>query len=127
MLKNFKIEYSSGIPVYKQLINHVSSLVGSGRLAAGAQLPSIREVTAALGINPNTVAKAYRELELQDIIETQRGRGCFVATMTNKVITAEEKQQILDDLYQKFCSEAAGNGVDEFELNQYIKNKGNEL
>jgi len=65
LMKNWKIEFHSGIPAYKQIANRLTSAMADGTLASGDRLPTIREVNLALGVNPNTVAKAYRELALK--------------------------------------------------------------
>src|ERR1700677_3412341 len=75
----WSIEFHSGIPVYKQIINHLRAAMADGRLPEGEQLPTVRALHKKLNVNPNTVAKAYRELELGGFITTQRGSGCFVA------------------------------------------------
>lgn len=64
-----------------QLVRQVEHAIRLGRLRAGAQLPSVRDVVAVLGINPNTVAKAYREMESRHLVDTRQGRGTFVADL----------------------------------------------
>jgi GntR family transcriptional regulator len=70
---------ASGIPIYRQLIDQVRHAVETGALRAGEQLPGIRRLSEELVINPNTVAKAYRELEHEGVIELRHGAGAFVA------------------------------------------------
>src|SRR5580693_4835488 len=77
-LNQWGIEYNSGIPVYRQIINRVSGAVTAGDVKAGDQLPTIRVLSEHLNVNPNTVAKAYRELELKGIIFSERGSGSFI-------------------------------------------------
>ena len=78
-VSEFTLNFSSGVPIYRQIVQLISGKILSGALAPGDRIPSIRDVTAELNVNPNTVAKAYRELELGGLIETRRGMGCFVA------------------------------------------------
>lgn len=75
----FKPNPSSGVPIYLQLMEQIKHAVETGALAAGEQLPGIRKVAEDLVINPNTVAKAYRELEHEGVIELRQGAGAFVA------------------------------------------------
>ncbi len=75
----FYLEPDSGIPAYLQLVRQVEHAIRLGRLRAGDQLPSVRDVVAVLGINPNTVAKAYREMESRHLVDTRQGRGTFLA------------------------------------------------
>jgi GntR family transcriptional regulator len=74
----FRLDRRSGVPTYLQLVQQVENAVRLGILRPGDQLPTAKEVVGALAINPNTVLKAYRELDLAGLVETQRGRGTFV-------------------------------------------------
>jgi GntR family transcriptional regulator len=74
---------SSGVPIYLQLMEQVKHAIETGAIRAGEQLPSIRPLAEELVINPNTVAKAYRELEQEGVIELRQGAGAFVST-TNR-------------------------------------------
>src|ERR1700742_4996114 len=78
----WRVEYNSGIPVYRQIINQVSGAVADGSISRGDQLPTIRLLSERLNVNPNTVAKAYRELELKGIILSERGSGSFIQPQT---------------------------------------------
>ena len=77
----FYLEDGSGVPAYLQLVRQVEHAVRLGRLRAGDKLPSVRDAVAALGINPNTVAKAYREMESRRLVDTRQGLGTFVADL----------------------------------------------
>ena len=77
----FYLEDGSGVPAYLQLVRQVEHAVRLGRLRGGDKLPSVRDVVAALGINPNTVAKAYREMERRHLVDTRQGLGTFVADL----------------------------------------------
>lgn len=118
----FSIEFNSGIPVYKQIINQVCSLINSNILKEGDQLPTIRSLTEILGINPNTVAKAFRELEIKGIISSQRGRGSYIsANMNQKAMSKEDKQTKIRELYSKMIAEANSFGISEMEVKKFIK------
>ena len=73
LLEQWQVEYHSGIPVYRQIINQACAAVAEGTFKRGDQLPTIRALSMRLNVNPNTVAKAYRELELKGIIASERG------------------------------------------------------
>ena len=75
----FRLDASSGVPFYRQIIDQVLLAVGDGRLKAGTQLPTVRQLAVDLSVNLNTVAKAYRELEHEGVIELRHGAGAFVA------------------------------------------------
>jgi GntR family transcriptional regulator len=75
----FRLDPRSGVPTYLQLVHQVKQALRLGMLQTGDQLPTVKEVVAALAINPNTVLKAYRELDLEGLVEGRRGQGTFVA------------------------------------------------
>ena len=75
----FRLDAHSGVPVYRQLIDQVQAAIASSALAAGDQLPTVRQVAVDLAINPNTVSRAYREMEIRGLLDTQQGTGTFVA------------------------------------------------
>src|SRR5579863_8151597 len=90
----FAIDLHSGVPVYRQLIDQVRSGMASGSLAAGDQLPTVRQLAVDLEINPNTVLRAYRELELGGWLETHQGTGTFVANKKAERSSAERDRQL---------------------------------
>jgi len=79
----FRPNPTSGVPIYLQLMEQVKHAVATGALKAGEQLPGIRRVAEDLVMNPNTVAKAYRELEHEGVIELRHGSGAFIAAPLN--------------------------------------------
>ena len=90
----FALDLHSGMPVYRQLIDQVRSGMASGSLAAGDQLPTVRQLAVDLEINPNTVLRAYRELELGGFLETHQGTGTFVANKKVEKSSAERDRQL---------------------------------
>jgi GntR family transcriptional regulator len=76
----FHLDQRSGVATYLQIVQQAKEALRLGVLDVGDQLPTVREVVAALAINPNTVAKAYRELEREGLVVAQQGRGTFVAS-----------------------------------------------
>ncbi len=124
LLKDWKIELHSGIPAYKQIANRLTSAMADGTLAHGDRLPTIREVHEVLGVNPNTVAKAYRELALKGLIEGQRGFGSYVK-LDDPVSTLPEqkKKAKLKELYQRMLTEARSHGLNEEHILAFIKQR----
>jgi len=87
---------TDGIPIYLQIINQVKYLVAAGRLAPGQQIPPVRRLAEDLMINPNTVARAYRELEQEGIVTTRRGAGVFIAEGESR-LARREQDRILNE------------------------------
>jgi len=90
----FSLDLHTGVPVYRQLIDQVRSGIASGTLAAGDQLPTVRQLAVDLTINPNTVMRAYRELELGGLLETHQGTGTFVSDKKPEKKSAEPDRQL---------------------------------
>src|SRR5580658_7345745 len=102
---DWQIEFNSGIPVYKQIINHICAALASGTLKEGDRLPTLRHLHEQLEVNPNTVAKAYRELELRGIIASERGNGSFIKTGADAVkLTDAERAERLENLYHRMLA-----------------------
>src|ERR1035437_9295625 len=105
----FRLDPHSGVPVYRQIIDRVLGGIAAGTLAAGHQLPTVRQVAVDLSINPNTVVRAYRELEIRGVLETQQGTGTFISQ--KKVKHDEvERQRRLTQLVGEFVSRPGGDG-----------------
>jgi GntR family transcriptional regulator len=106
------VEFHSGIPVYKQIIHQVQAAIADGRLQVDEQLPTVRALHKKLNVNPNTVAKAYRELELGGFITTQRGSGCFVAVPPSAPkLSAKDKKTKAEELSSRLAAEARSHGI----------------
>jgi len=90
----FNIDQRSSTPIYQQLVEGVKEAVAKGVLSPGDRMPSVRELATRIAINPNTIAKAYQELEREAVIETLRGRGTFVSTCGNQMGIEEKKKKI---------------------------------
>ena len=110
----FRLDHHSGVPVYRQIIDQVIGGMASGVLAGGDQLPTVRQMAVDLSINPNTVIRAYRELEIRGVLETQQGTGTFIS---HKKIERDDaaRQRSLNQLAGEFVARAgsAGFTVDE--------------
>jgi GntR family transcriptional regulator len=102
----FDVDPRSDVPIYQQLVDGVKEAVARGILAPGDKLPSVRELAGRIAINPNTIAKAYQELERAGVIETLRGRGTFVAEVRTRGIDREEKMGRMREMLEKVLVEA---------------------
>jgi len=105
----FRLDLESGVPVYRQIIDQVTGGMASGALKPGDQLPTVRQMAVDLAINPNTVVRAYRELEIRGVLETQQGTGTFISQQKVK-ITEVERQRRLNQLVSEFVARAGAGG-----------------
>ncbi len=122
--QHWRVEFDSGIPVYKQIINQVCSDIDQGILKVGDKLPTIKALKELLEINPNTVVKAYRELEFMNILKSRRGSGCFITALPAvKQLSEGERNNKLQMLYHRMTSEASSFGISEKEMKEYINNQ----
>src|SRR5580700_3996628 len=101
----FRLDAHSGVPVYRQLIDQVLGAVATSALRTGDQLPTVRQVAVDLAINPNTVMRAYREMEIRGILDTQQGAGTFIAEQ-QKAVSSEERSRQLTQLAGEFVARA---------------------
>ena len=90
----FRLDSHSGVPVFRQIIDQVQAGIATGTLRYGDQLPTVRQVSVDLEINPNTVVRAYRELELGGLLETQQGTGTFISAQKVKRADAQRERQL---------------------------------
>src|ERR1700722_18369025 len=111
----FRLDQHSGVPVYRQIIDQVQAGIASGALRAGDQLPTVRQVAVDLAINPNTVLRGYRELEIRGVLETQQGTGTFISDRKVKKDDAERARQ-LSQLVGEFVARAGASGFTVQEL-----------
>jgi GntR family transcriptional regulator len=105
----FRLDLHSGVPVYRQIIDQVMGRMAAGSLAPGDQLPTVRQVAVDLAINPNTVQRAYREMEIRGVLETQQGTGTFISQQKVKRDEVERRRQ-LSQLVSEFVSRAGAAG-----------------
>lgn len=113
----FAIDLHTGVPVYRQLIDQVRGGIASGSLTAGDQLPTVRQLAVDLAINPNTVMRAYRELELGGLLETHQGTGTFIANKKVERKSAERERQLV----QLAAEAAARAGATGFTVEELIE------
>ena len=96
----FKLDPKAGAPFYRQIIDQIKFGIASGNLKIGEQLPTVRALAVDLKVNLNTVAKAYKELEIQNILETQQGTGTFISKIEIQISDKEKKEKL-----QEICHE----------------------
>ncbi len=106
---DFKLDPKAGSPFYRQIIDQIKFGIASGKLKIGEQLPTVRALAVDLKVNLNTVAKAYKELEIQNILETQQGTGTFISTIEIK-ISPKEKEEKLQEICNEFSTIAYSYG-----------------
>jgi GntR family transcriptional regulator len=105
----FRLDTKSGVPVYRQIIDQVLGALASGRVSGGTRLPTVRQVAVDLSINPNTVVRAYRELEIRGIVSTQQGIGTFI-TPNRIQPDGAERQRLLSELVGECIARAGAVG-----------------
>jgi len=120
----FQLDVHSGVPVYRQLIDQVMGAIAAGMLEGGDQLPTVRQVAVDLSINPNTVVRAYRELEIRGTLETQQGTGTFVSHKKVKRDEVERRRQ-LNQLVSDFVARAGAAGFTLEELMEQLHDRQN--
>lgn len=112
-----------GVPIYRQIIQQIKLLVASGRLNPGDELPPIRTLAKQLIINPNTVARAYRDLETEGVLESKQGSGTTVCQNGLSPLARKEKINILSDRCDSLISEAKQLNVERDILLDIIKQR----
>ena len=116
----FRLDGRSGVPVYRQLIDQVHTAISTGVLRPADQLPTVRQVAVELTINPNTVLRAYREMEIRGVLETQQGTGTFVAVWQPEA-TETERAERLRKIVSEFVAQAGAAGLTVDELMKALK------
>ena len=112
---------SSNRPIYQQIIDHIKRDIALGRLKIGEKLPTVRHLASTLVINPNTIAKAYRQLEKDGIIITRPGAGAFIAELSTN-LSLEVRSSILIEQIELLLVEAIHMNISSGQLNEWLKN-----
>jgi GntR family transcriptional regulator len=120
------ISTADGVPIYQQIVNQVKYLVSSGRLEAGEELPAIRTLAEKLVINPNTVARAYRELESAGIVEKRRTAGTYVSDQGSP-LARRERLKILTERIDALLVEARQMDISFDELVNLLERRSSAL
>ena len=121
----FKRDPRSGVPVYRQIIDQVLGGIAAGSLKAGDQLPTVRQLAVDLAINPNTVVRAYRELEIRDVLATQQGTGTFITEKKPQPDELERRRRVAQ-LAGELLARAGAEGITLQELLGYFNELQNE-
>jgi GntR family transcriptional regulator len=106
----FQLDSKSGVPIYRQIQDQIRYGVASGLLTPGEQLPTVRALAVELAVNPNTVIKAYSELEREGLLATEQGSGTFVSAEPTAAVPDENRQAKLESLCSEFLAHAARYG-----------------
>jgi GntR family transcriptional regulator len=121
-----RLSPNDGVPIYRQIVNQVKYLVASGRLAPGEELPTIRALADQLVVNPNTVARAYRELERDGVVATRRTAGTYVSD-AGSPLARRECRRILAERIDALLAEARSMNVDLDELLELLRQRHQAL
>jgi GntR family transcriptional regulator len=121
----FTLDLRSGVPVYRQLIDQVQAGIASGALTVGDQLPTVRQAAVDLEVNPNTVMRAYREMEIRGILTTQQGTGTFIAPKQIER-SQVERERLLQQLVGEFAARAGAGGFTLGEVIEQLRERVKE-
>ena len=116
----FKLDLSIGIPYYRQIIDQIRFGIATGQLTIGEQLPTVRTLAVDLAINPNTVTKAYKELEIQRILDAQQGTGTFIGE-AQVGLSKQERVKKLKSICQQYLAMASAYGFTTEEVVAELK------
>lgn len=106
----FRLDLQSGVPVYRQIIDQVTGGIAAGSVRPGDQLPTVRQLAVDLSVNPNTVIRAYRELEIRGVLETHQGTGTFIGHQKVQRDDAERRRRI-NQIVGEFVARAGAAGL----------------
>lgn len=118
----YRIEASSGVPIYRQIVGQIRTAVARGQLLPGEKLPTVREMSRILLVNPNTVARSYRDLEREGILVTRHGLGVFVSEMSSEIST-EGRERRLQEAIDLLLTEAYHLGFSHAGLVERIEDR----
>ena len=116
----FVLDYSSGVPIYRQIIDQIRYGIASGQLRLGEQLPTVRALAVELKFNLNTVSKAYKELEIKEILSTQQGSGTYI-NKSEVMLSEKERTDRLREICTQFTSKAFSYGFTLEEIIQALQ------
>jgi GntR family transcriptional regulator len=119
----FTLDPRDRTPIYAQLEQGIRAAIATGRLTAGAQLPTVRQLAVELRINANTVARVYAELERSGVLETRRGVGSFVSSTPAQAQPKRDKDRRLNTLVTRVLADAAAAGLTAQELLDALANR----
>ena len=122
---DFLIDSKSGVPFYRQIIEQVKFAIARGDLKPGDRLPTMRQLAVDLSVNPNTVIRAYRELEIGGVLDTHQGSGTFVSNHEPD-IDAVERRRMLDQILTELLARASDYGLTLDEVLEGLRQRKEE-
>lgn len=122
-MPTFNVDTTSPTPIYAQLDRSIRAAIATGELAAGTQLPTVRQLAVDLAVNANTVARVYAQLERDGILETRRGVGTFVRESPSPQVARSHRERELRELTRRFIGDAALLGFTLPELINQLRNE----
>ena len=120
----FRIDNQSRTPVFEQIVQQAEEYVRTGILNPGDKLPSIRELTSLIGVNPNTIQKAYNELDRRGVTISVAGKGCFISKNISEVMKSAAIGKLPE--FERLVKELIDSGITEKELTDIIKKVSSE-
>lgn len=121
----FHLDLHTGVPVYRQIVDQVRGAVASGALGPGDQLPTVRQLAVDLEVNPNTVVRAYRELEYDGLLETHQGTGTFISDQ-KMPRAGDERQRQLSQIVSDAVARAGAAGFTVRDLLEQLRSAADE-
>ena len=118
----FRIDPASRLPIYRQLGNQIREAIARGKLKPGEKLPSVRQMSRMVVVNPNTVARVYNELEREGVLNTRAGLGAFVAAPRGELTRKARKQRVVEKL-DPFLIEAIHLGFSSDEVLDLVRER----
>ncbi len=122
----YEINSASRLPIYQQLVQQVREAIARGDLKAQEQLPSVRRLSRDLVVNPNTIARAYTELEREGLLTNRPGRGVFVAEPKDELTAGARRRRLLESL-DRFLTEAVHLGFSEDEVARFVASRARQF
>jgi len=117
-VNNMSFQLDLSQPLYEQIVNQVRSAIAKGEIALGEKIPSVRELAQALQVNPNTVMRAYQELDRDQLIETRRGQGTFITTSQERVESV--RKNLAKQAINEFLAKMKSLGISSEEVKAWI-------
>ena len=115
------MQFQNGKSIFLQIADSITEKVVSGEFPTGEKIPSVRELAAEMGVNPNTVMRTYSELQAMNIIENQRGIGYFVSSDAQKIILEGKREEFFEKVLPEFLRQAALLGITSDELKKHLE------
>jgi len=119
----FQLDFRTGLPAYVQIVRQVERQAEAGRLAPGDQLPTVRGLAAHLGVNFNTVARAYRSLHAAGVVTTQRGRGTYILEGWSPQAAARSRRKLLEALAREYVVQARRQRFSDAEIAAMVRRR----